>query len=104
MRKAANPYLGQAKTDSRSAFIIADTAQTMPHTPRSVGRNSEDLSDLTTLSGFDDDILVIAPGPSTGYAVFSPESAQTWSAFSLAARLPAPCYWTYSSIKKVRQD
>ncbi|MEW4619777.1 transposase [Corynebacterium amycolatum] len=33
MRKAANLYPGQAKTDSRDAFIIADTARTIPHIP-----------------------------------------------------------------------
>jgi hypothetical protein len=32
MRKAADLYPGQAKTDARDAFIIADTARTMPHT------------------------------------------------------------------------
>ena len=56
MRKATDPYPVQAKTDNRDAFIIADTARTMPHTLRSVGRNSEVLSALKMLSGFDDDI------------------------------------------------
>ena len=55
MRKAAIIYLAQAKTDRRDAFIIADTSRTMPHTLRSVGRNSEVLSALKMLSGFDDD-------------------------------------------------
>ncbi|MHA6403584.1 IS110 family transposase, partial [Escherichia coli] len=32
MRKAADLYPGRAKTDKRDAFIIADTARTMPHT------------------------------------------------------------------------
>src|SRR5699024_1784163 len=36
MRKAADLYPGQAKTDAQDAFIIADTARTMPHTLRSV--------------------------------------------------------------------
>lgn len=56
MRKAANLYPGQAKTDWRNTFIIADTARTIPHTLRTVGRNSEVLSALNMLSGFDDDI------------------------------------------------
>lgn len=56
MRKAANLYPGQAKTDRRNAFIIADTSRTMPHTLRADGRNSEVLSVLKMLSGFDDDI------------------------------------------------
>lgn len=56
MRKAADLYPGRAKTDKRDAFIIADTARTMPHTLRAVDRNSEVLSALKMLSGFDDDI------------------------------------------------
>lgn len=34
MRKAADLYPGRSKTDARDAFIIADTARTMPHTLR----------------------------------------------------------------------
>lgn len=56
MRKAADLYPGQAKTDKRDAFIIADTARTMPHTLRADDRNSEVFSALKMLSGFDDDI------------------------------------------------
>lgn len=56
MRKTTGLYPGQAKTDSRDALIIADTARTIPHTLRTVGRNSEVLSALKMLSGFDDDI------------------------------------------------
>lgn len=50
MRKVADLYPGQAKTERRDAFIIADTAQTMPHTLRAVDRNSEVLSALKMLS------------------------------------------------------
>ena len=56
MRKAADLYPGRVKTDKRDAFIIADTARTMPHTLRAVDRNDEVLSALKMLSGFDDDI------------------------------------------------
>jgi hypothetical protein len=56
MRKAADLYPGQAKTDPRDAFIIADTARAMPHTLRVVDRNDEVLSALKMLSGLDDDI------------------------------------------------
>lgn len=57
MRKAADLYPGQSKTDARDAFIIADTARTMPHTLRSVDRNSEVLSALKVLAGFDEDLV-----------------------------------------------
>lgn len=56
MRKAADLYPGRSKTDSRDAFIIADTARTMPHTLRAVDWDSELLSALKVLAGFDDDL------------------------------------------------
>ncbi|GAA4544044.1 hypothetical protein GCM10023097_18370 [Streptomyces collinus] len=34
MRRIADLYPGEAKTDARDAFIIADAARAMPHTPR----------------------------------------------------------------------
>ena len=56
MRKAADLYPGKSKTDARDAFIIADTARAMPHTLRAVDRDSEVLSALKVLSGFDADL------------------------------------------------
>jgi hypothetical protein len=56
MRKAADLYPGQAKTDARDAFIIADTARTMPHTLRSVDRESDVLANLKVLAGTDEDL------------------------------------------------
>lgn len=56
MRKAADLYPGTSKTDARDAFIIADTARSMPHTLRAVDRDSEVLAALKVLSGFDADL------------------------------------------------
>lgn len=56
MRKAAHLYPGNSKTDARDAFIIAETARAMPHTLRAVDRDSEVLSALKVLSGFDADL------------------------------------------------
>lgn len=56
MRKAADLYPGRSKTDARDAFIIADTARTMPYTLRAVDRDSEVLAALEVLSGFDADL------------------------------------------------
>ncbi|MET9419057.1 IS110 family transposase, partial [Streptomyces klenkii] len=36
MRRIADLYPGEAKTDARDAFIIADAARSMPHTLRAV--------------------------------------------------------------------
>ena len=56
MRKAAALHPGTAKTDKRDAFIIAETARTIPATLRKVDHNDEALSTLKALAGFDEDI------------------------------------------------
>jgi transposase len=56
MRRIADLYPGQAKTDARDAFIIADAARTMPHTLRRVGTDEETLAGLAVLAGYDDDL------------------------------------------------
>lgn len=56
MRRITDLYPGQAKTDARDAFIIADTASTMPHTLRRVDTGDEILAELGVLVGFDDDL------------------------------------------------
>ena len=56
MRRIADLYPGQAKTDARDAFIIADTARTMPHTLRRVDTGDDTLTELGVLVGFDDDL------------------------------------------------
>jgi hypothetical protein len=40
MRRIADLYPGEAKTDARDAHIIADAARTMPHTPHPVRRTA----------------------------------------------------------------
>lgn len=56
MRRIADLYPGQAKTDARDAHIIADAARTMPHTLRRVDIGDETLTELAVLAGFDDDL------------------------------------------------
>ncbi|MEU1544073.1 IS110 family transposase [Actinacidiphila glaucinigra] len=56
MRRAADLYPGEAKTDARDAFVIADTARTMPHTLRAVDRDDATLAELTMLTGYDNDL------------------------------------------------
>lgn len=56
MRRIADLYPGQAKTDARDAFIIADAARTMPHTLRRVDTGDDTLAELGVLVGFDDDL------------------------------------------------
>lgn len=56
MRTAADLYPGRSTTDARDAFIIAGTARAMPHALRQVDRDSEVLSALKVLAGFDEDL------------------------------------------------
>lgn len=60
MRRAADLYPGSAKTDARDAFVIADTARTMPHTLRRVDADEETLAELKVLVGFDEDLAAEA--------------------------------------------
>ncbi len=43
MRRIADLYPGEAKTDARDAFIIADAARAMPHTLRTIDPTDETL-------------------------------------------------------------
>ncbi|SFD64631.1 IS110 family transposase [Streptomyces aidingensis] len=56
MRRIADLYPGEAKTDARDAFVIADAARTMPHTLRDLAPDDETIAELHMLVGFDDDL------------------------------------------------
>jgi len=56
MRRLADLHPGDAKTDARDAFIIADAARTLPHTLRQVDLDDEALAELEVLVGHDDDL------------------------------------------------
>lgn len=56
MRRIADLYPGNAKTDQRDAFIIAQAARTMPHVLRTLRTIDEDEAELGMLTGFDDDL------------------------------------------------
>lgn len=56
MRRIADLHPGNAKTDARDAFIIADAARTMPHTLRRVDLDDAQLAELEVLVGHDDDL------------------------------------------------
>ncbi len=46
MRRIADLHPGNAKTDARDAYIIAEAARTMPHALRRVDAGEEALADL----------------------------------------------------------
>ncbi|MFI7021081.1 IS110 family transposase [Streptomyces sp. NPDC050164] len=56
MRRIADLYPGEAKTDAKDAAVIADAARTMPHTLRSLELADEITAELTMLVGFDQDL------------------------------------------------
>ncbi|MGK5682861.1 IS110 family transposase [Actinoplanes sp. URMC 104] len=56
MRRIADLYPGNAKTDARDAYVIADAARTLPHTLRRVNVGDDALAELKVLVGFDDDL------------------------------------------------
>ncbi|MBR7838732.1 IS110 family transposase [Actinospica durhamensis] len=60
MRRIADLYPGEAKTDARDAHIIADAARTMPHTLRDLEPDDETIAALHMLLGFDDDLAAEA--------------------------------------------
>ena len=56
MRRMADLHPGNAKTDARDAYVIAEAARTMPHTLRRVDRGDDALADLEVIVAFDDDL------------------------------------------------
>ena len=57
MRRVADLHAGSAKTDARDAYIIAETARTMPTALRAITVSEEQIAELAVLAGFDDDLL-----------------------------------------------
>jgi transposase len=60
MRRIADLYPGEAKTDARDAHVIADAARAIPHTLRAVEPADETVAELEMLTGFDDDLATEA--------------------------------------------
>ncbi|MEU3963329.1 IS110 family transposase [Streptomyces buecherae] len=56
MRRIADLYPGEAKTDAKDATVIADAARTMPHTLRTLDLTDEVTAELSMLVGFDQDL------------------------------------------------
>ena len=56
MRRIADLFPGEGKTDARDAHVIAEAARSMPHTLRRVGKEEDTLAELTVLAGYDDDL------------------------------------------------
>lgn len=70
MRRVADLHPGEAKTDARDAFIIAETARTMPHTLHTITVTEETTAELSMLCGFNDDLALTPPLSQTVYVAF----------------------------------
>lgn len=55
MRRPADLHPGQAKTDTRDAYVIATAAREHPRTLRRVGGEDDTVAELGVLAGYDDD-------------------------------------------------
>jgi transposase len=60
MRRIADLYPGEAKTDARDAHIIADAGRTLPHALRRVGVEERTTVELAVLAGYDADLATEA--------------------------------------------
>lgn len=60
MRRIADLYPGEAKTDARDARVIADAARTMPHTLRDLQPEDATIAALGMLVGHDEDLAAEA--------------------------------------------
>ncbi len=58
MRRLADLYPGEAKTDARDAYVIADAARTKPHTLRAIDPADETTAELQMIVDFDDDLTI----------------------------------------------
>lgn len=67
MRRIADLYPGEAKTDARDAFIIADAARAMPHTLRTIEPADGTVAELAMIAGFDDDLLAVGDACASGW-------------------------------------
>lgn len=56
MRRIADLYPGESKTDARDAHVIADAARTLPHALRRVGPDEQTTVELSVLAGYDADL------------------------------------------------
>ena len=56
MRRASELYPGEAKTDRRDSFVLADTARTHARRLHWLAVSDETLEELRVLGGYDDDL------------------------------------------------
>jgi transposase len=56
MRRIADLYPGETKTDARDAHVIADASRTLPHALRGVGFEEQTTVELSVLAGYDADL------------------------------------------------
>lgn len=94
MRRIADLHPGNAKTDAKDAYVIAEAARTMPHALRRVDVGDEALADLEVIVGFDDDLAAeVTRVTNRLHGLLTPRSTQRWSVRSVPG-WPTPRCWS----------
>ncbi|TGD36740.1 hypothetical protein EB834_18280 [Brevibacterium aurantiacum] len=57
MRRIADLHPGEAKTEAQETAIIAEAARTMSHTFTGIRVADENVSEMSMLCGYDDDLV-----------------------------------------------
>ncbi len=82
MRRASELYPGEAKTDRRDSFILADTARTHARRLHWLQVSDETLEQLRVLGGYDDDLAHDVTRTTNRLRDSCCRSAPHWSGFS----------------------
>lgn len=79
MRRIADLYPGEAKTDAKDALTIADAARAMPHTLRAIDGEDETIAELEMIVGFDGDLAGEATRVANRLHGLLTQSTRHWS-------------------------
>jgi hypothetical protein len=90
MRRASELYPGEAKTDRRDSFVLADTARTHARRLHWLELGDETLEQLRVLGGYDDDLAHDVNAPPTGSGTCCSRSARRWSGCSAPGSITPP--------------
>lgn len=97
MRRIADLYPGEAKTDAKDAAVIADAARTMAHTLRSLELTDEITAELSVLVGFDQDLAAEATRTSNRIRGLLTQFHPRWSASWAPASTTRPSLGCWSA-------
>ncbi|MFJ6074030.1 transposase [Streptomyces sp. NPDC093065] len=102
VRRIADLYAGEAKTDAKDAAVIADAARARPHILRSLELTDEITAELTVLVGVGQDLAAEATCTSNRIRGLLIRFPPAWSASSGRVRTtpPAPGCWNATAARR----